>query len=409
MRFFILNVIFFASIICNGQNKHIENLKNSNFFFLNELSKNKDLDQTINQNSVFNTIKTNKLSHIHSLLDKQVKQASQDIVSSYLFSANEIDSISSEFIVLNANDKNFNLFFKKLKQSNKYVNFHEQDQDDFIKRVVELNFKGLNFTLQVYGQGEKPNYPNIDSLSYNIDSQYFNSAIFFWAKHLVEQGNYHQGNFYQPMLDYGLFLMYMNHRDEPVRYEPLDTLYNSKAIEFARKVDFKKFPYNAIIVLGDGPENYNDPLAALGKLNLKIAVEQYKQKKAPFIIVSGGHVHPNRTKSCEAIEMKKELISVYNIPEKAIIVEPYARHTTTNLRNSTRLMLNYGFDISQKSMIVSYELHIKSIDNNSFNERFLRELGYLPGKITKIENQYLLDFYPSYKMKHINPFEPLDP
>ena len=393
----------------NNRNNTVQLLRNSNFYFFDQLSKQKEVVAILNDNKTFKEIKINRLHSIGALVNDKTFPKSDDLVNAYVFSEDQVKSISNEFIELNKKEKVIGDFFNKLKESEKYINFTSSNQNDFISKVVKLNFEGLNHTLKVYGLGEKPFYPNIDSVSYDKDSQYFKSATLFWAKHLFEQDNYIQRGFFEPMLDYSLFLMYMNHRDEGVRYEPLTSLYNQKAIDYVKNVDFKKYEYNALIVLGDGPENYRDPLAALGKLNLKIAVEQFNQKKAPFIIVSGGHVHPNRTETCEAIEMKKELMEVYGVSERAIIIEPYARHTTTNLRNATRLMLDYGFDIRQKSMIVSYELHINSIKDKKFDERFMRELGYLPGEISVQKNGLLLDFYPSELMKQINPLEPLDP
>ncbi|MDM1374997.1 YdcF family protein [Myroides marinus] len=407
-------IVFFAFVISFsgfGQdfNKSISLLRNANFYFLDQLSKKTELVELINNNQVFNEIKNTRLDHINKLVNGKEFPTSQALVDAYLFTDKQIQEISHEIVSLSVKQKTVNEFIDQLKKSKKYINYNSLDNKEFVSEVVKLNFQGLNHTLKVYGLGEKPFYPNIDSVSYNKDSWYFKAATLFWAKNLHNQTDYKSSSFFEPMLDYGLHLMYMNHRDEAIRYEPLQDLYNKKAIEHVKNVDFKSYPYNALIVLGDGPENYRDPLGALGKLNLKIAVQEFKQNKAPFIIVSGGHVHPNRTQTCEAIEMKKELMQVYGIPEEAIIVEPYARHTTTNLRNATRLMIEYGFDIKQKSMIVSYELHIKSIADKKFMDRFIKELGYLPGKILRQEKGELLDFYPSELLLQINPLEPLDP
>ncbi|MDR2221893.1 MAG: YdcF family protein [Flavobacteriaceae bacterium] len=412
MKKLIIGFLLTCSIITYGQqnqNKSVTLLKNSNFYFLDQLTKQQQIVDVLNKSKVFEDLKTQKITQITSFVNAKPFAELQDIIGAYLFTSNEIDAISKEFIVLRKQNKVIETFFATLKKSKKYINYQAASDEQFVSKVVQLNLEGINHTLKVYGLGEKPFYPNIDSISYDKNSLYFKGAALFWAKHLTVENEYKKNSFFEPMLDYALYLMYMNHRDEAIRYEPLALQYNQKAIAYLKTVDFKKYEYNALIVLGDGPENYRDPLGALGKLNLKIAVEQYKQKKAPFIIVSGGHVHPNRTQTCEAIEMKKELMSIYAIPEEAIIIEPYARHTTTNLRNATRLMLDYGFDIKQKSMIVSYELHIDSIADKKFGERFLRELGYLPGEITRQKPGGLLDFYPSELMLQVNPLEPLDP
>ncbi len=79
-----------------------------------------------------------------------------------------------------------------------------------------------------------------------------------------------------------------------------------------------------------------------------MAVKRYRQGLAPLLLVSGGAVHPKRTPYNEALEMKKELMNVYGIPARAIIVEPHARHTTTNFRNAARLVYRYGIPADKK-------------------------------------------------------------
>ncbi|MBK8657099.1 MAG: hypothetical protein IPN20_25070 [Haliscomenobacter sp.] len=41
------------------------------------------------------------------------------------------------------------------------------------------------------------------------------------------------------------------------------------------------------------------------------------------------------------------------MPERAIIIEPHARHTTTNFRNSARLMYRYGIPFDKMALCTS--------------------------------------------------------
>ena len=59
---------------------------------------------------------------------------------------------------------------------------------------------------------------------------------------------------------------------------------------------------------------------------------------APYVIVSGGAVHGPAN---EAVLMRAFLLA-RGVPEERILVDPCARHTTTNLRNAGRLMLAAG-------------------------------------------------------------------
>ncbi|MBA4321098.1 MAG: hypothetical protein C0412_22130, partial [Flavobacterium sp.] len=163
------------------------------------------------------------------------------------------------------------------------------------------------------------------------------------------------------------------------------------------------------LILGNGPENYQDRLSAIGKLNIQLGVLEYEAKKAPLIIVSGGHAHPFRAAFCEAIEMKKELMDVYHVPEENIIIDPFARHTTTNLRNASRLMIAYQIPIDQKSLVITNVSHSNYVGNPNFNSRCLEELGYLPAIILKRLNSTAIEFLPNIESLHQNPIDPLDP
>ena len=140
-----------------------------------------------------------------------------------------------------------------------------------------------------------------------------------------------------------------------------------------------------------------------------MGVLEYQEKKAPLIIVSGGHAHPFRSPFAEAIEMKKELIARYHIPEERILIDPHARHTTTNLRNATRLMIAYQIPIDRASLVVTNNMHSQYTGDIRFAERCLEELGYLPAVIQKRLNATTLEFLPNLESLQQNPLEPLDP
>ena len=95
----------------------------------------------------------------------------------------------------------------------------------------------------------------------------------------------------------------------------------------------------------------------------------FLEHKAPLIILSGGHVHPMQTPFNEAIEMKKYVMEKFKIPEKSILIEPYARHTTTNFRNAARLVFRYGIPTDLKALVTSSEDHITIVTKEGFRIR----------------------------------------
>jgi uncharacterized SAM-binding protein YcdF (DUF218 family) len=96
-------------------------------------------------------------------------------------------------------------------------------------------------------------------------------------------------------------------------------------------------------------------------VRVEVAARRYKDGQAPLILVSGGYVHPNQTADCEALEMKKSLIDDYGVPADSIIVEPRARHATTNLRNAARHMYRYGIPFEAKVLITTHRFHSEYI------------------------------------------------
>jgi len=107
--------------------------------------------------------------------------------------------------------------------------------------------------------------------------------------------------------------------------------------------------------------------------------------------------------------MKKYLLHDCAIPESAVIMEPQARHTTTNFRNATRLMIRYGMPVGKSALCVSTRDQTDYIDNAGFDRRNLHELGYLPYREKKRLDIHSIEFYPVMDCLQMDPGDPLDP
>jgi DUF218 domain len=125
--------------------------------------------------------------------------------------------------------------------------------------------------------------------------------------------------------------------------------------------------------------------------------------------VSGGHVHPDRTPYSEAVEMKRELMARDHIPEAAVVIEPYARHTTTNLRNAARLLFQMGAPLETAMVITASEDTSQYIQSREFRDRCARELGYQPVDIFDRLSPFDLAARPNLVSLHADPQDPLDP
>jgi hypothetical protein len=73
------------------------------------------------------------------------------------------------------------------------------------------------------------------------------------------------------------------------------------------------------------------------------------------------------------------LVNEMGVPESVIIVDPYARHSTTNFRNAARLLLQAGAPLEKEVLVaVVHQGHLAGGISQSFTERCIRELGYEP-------------------------------
>ena len=380
-----------------------EGLQAKNFYLFSVLE---------NNAGIMNLLKTDK--QLKSYWDKMtipmetLPQNGKEIITPFLWSESDIQTIGNRLVDLSKGNADFKGLIKKLRDSNQYANFERASDDEYLYDIWEQCAKGLDTVLEVYGAGKMPFYKNIDSVSFDAKSKRYLYAV-ATLKTLAIDGAQEEQLFFQPSLYLALNLLYANHKDEAVRYDPLDKKENVKAVQTIKNTDFKSYPYASIVVLGGGPENYRDKLSIAGKVNLQLAMKEYRAKKAPFIIVSGGHVHPYMTPYCEAVEMKQALMEEYGVPEEYIIIEPYARHTTTNMRNATRLMVEYGIPLEQKSLVVTNPSHSDYTGSETFKRRCQEELGYQPVNFHERLSPTTLEFTGNKVSFHQNPNQPLDP
>lgn len=188
--------------------------------------------------------------------------------------------------------------------------------------------------------------------------------------------------FFRPLVLVDLAALAAQKRDEATRYEPLATGENAAALATLPQIDWKAYPYSVILVPGLGPDKLDFALSPGGAQRCDLAARRFRAKLAPFILVSGGHVHPDRTPYSEAMEMKKYLVSQKGIPASAILVDPHARHTTTNLRNAARQIVRYGIPADRPALVTSDRFQSIYIAV-ALDERCKNELGYLPYRVVK--------------------------
>jgi len=322
------------------------------------------------------------------------------------FSNEEIVNIGKRLaIIYTENGPLGKLVVNHLLPSGCYAIFNTETHKNLLIKAWEQDAKAINYTIGVYVEANKPNYPKIDSISFSLKDREFAELTSANAFLALQKNN---KLFFEPSMQFALEALELNERNDAADYEPMVAGVNLPALNQIKKTDWKKYPYSVILVPGAGPEEKEVALSAGGMIRCRLAALQYQKGIAPFIVVSGGRVHPYKTKFSEAYEMKKFLTETLQIPENAIIMEPHARHTTTNLRNCARLMFRYGMPIDKPGLVCTVKSQSYYI-TDVLLERCKKELGYYPYKNGKRLSDTESEFYLNTVSLQIDFDEPLDP
>ena len=266
---------------------------------------------------------------------------------------------------------------------------------------------GMNHVLDVHALGKTPRYAEIDGITSSpdgVEMAYVRNLA--WTNVLAVAKD---RPFYAVTLESVLAWLDANGRFEAADFEPMESSINQKSYKAIGKTRWADYPYSVILVLGCGPEREGEAISAQSRLRAWYGAKLFKEGKAPFIVVSGGRVHPFKTPYSEAEEMKQYLMDVCGIPEEAIIAEPHARHTTTNIRNTARIMLRQGIPMDKPGIITSGEEHINYVTGPGFLNTCRREMLTLPFTLGSRLSAREVEFYPLSEAAQVAPQDPLDP
>ncbi len=278
--------------------------------------------------------------------------------------------------------------------------------DDGPAAQVDREIAGINTIVRTYALGAIPTTAIDGPGTVSPQDQQARLQAADWIAETPRAGSAQR---LDPSIDYALALLDVSDRIDAMDHEPLTGGANAAAMARARTLDWHRYRYTAMIVTGVGPEIEGEPLSPFGKYHLRLAARRFAQGDIAFILVTGGRAHPRATPFTEADEMRKALIDRYGVPPDAIIIEPYARHTTTNLRNASRLLARIGAPLEAETVIVCNPLQSAYIESAKFTQRNAAELGYQPGKIVRRVSPSELVFRPSQASERVDPRDPLDP
>lgn len=415
IKFLLMGIILFINSQSFSQNKPASGfnylkssskIQDKNFYFFTVLENQSPIHDNLKKNAILQKMFKKHLA-LYNTMPRDFNGGLIKHLAQFKWSESEIDSVYSALITtLKINNAAYIQLINHLKGSNYYILYKNDSNDKLIENIWHDAALAQNRIIDTYLLNQNVPYPRIDSATYNTKSKDYAILLFESNRFMVSKAE-KRTLFFGPSLDFCLSLLFINDRDEAVRFEPL-TATNFNAYKRIKTINWHKYKYTAILIPGEGPEN-NKTMHPIGKMRCMLAAEKFKNGIAPFIIISGGFVHPFQTPYCEAEQMKLFLIKELNIPENCIILEPHARHTTTNLRNANRIIFKQNIPTNQPVLIMSTIGQIEYIDSKSFENRCLKELNHVPFIKLKRLDEFSISYYPNVLSLHINTIEPLDP
>ena len=297
---------------------------------------------------------------------------------------------------------------RQLRPSGRFARHAALDDADFLAAAWADAAEGVNRVIAVYAKGDPPRYPKIDAGIFDVSRAEYPQVL---AAHGVSIAALPRldDSVFDPVQRYASGLLMINERADAGAYRPLLGGDNAATVRAVAVTDWKTQRHTALLVFGHGPEDAQSRTGVMGHIRLRIAADMFARGMAPFIIVSGGNIHPNRTPFNEAVEMKRLLIEQHGVPADRILFEPHARHTTTNLRNTARLLLAAGFPTDRQALVVADHVTIRYIASAELTARNLREMGVQPGTLAPGPNRFSLLFTPDPAAFHVEISDPLDP
>jgi DUF218 domain len=411
--FFLFLIFSQVSAADNPEQKYIlvkgdSYVQSKNYYFLTLLQQLPEVKNLIVNDPEFSKIALEK----KKILTGKLKECGDRVpcfLESLIFNSNEIQIIGGKLVELYGSSKEMKMVVNKhLIPSGCYNIYANLEPKEILRKAWEQDAKAVNHALKIYIGGEKANYPAIDSVSLDKRWKYYPNLIDFISTTVTDDLK-KNGLFFSPTLTYALRALELNERNRAADYEPMTSKCNKAAYDRIKSIKWADYKYSVILVPGEGPEIYDQAISPIGMLRCRSAASRWKEGLAPFIMVSGGKVHPFKTKYSEAEEMKRYLMEGLQIPENVILMEPHARHTSTNLRNCARMVFRYGIPMDKPCLSSSNKEQSYYMSSKSMQDRCMEELGYLPYKNGNRLSETVAEFYPLVTSLQIDFDEPLDP
>ena len=385
-------------------------VQDRNFYLLTLMQELTNVSSDLVKDATLSAFKERFVSRVKSLANNHNSTVAQ-VADNLKVSEAEMNNIALHLGSLVNTSSNLNLLITKHARPSGVFQKYASVSNS---RMLELSWiaacVGINNIIDEYVLGEEPRDKVSDGPAYDVNSEEYRQKLLEIIIQM-EKDKEDFSLFFEPVLHFSLEILKHNNRDEAGKYEPLEDGENKAALSFIPSINWGDYNYASLLLLGDSPNSPGDDvrISESAKIRVKLAADRYHNHKAPLIIISGANVYPFQTPYYEAVEMKRWMIKYHKVPEKAIIVDPHGRHTTTNLRNASRYIFRYGIPADKKSIVTATESHIDYVVSNNYYNTCFKHFGYMPVELKNRISINDVEFLPKVISLHADASDPLDP
>jgi len=375
-------------------------------FYLFTLMEQPIVGKVLEEDTLFRR-RMDEFRELLSRMENDPHRSPQMYAREFLWTPEEIAAVSREWANIELHEPSaVHYLAQNLRRSGYCIQYAGSSDTTLLRKAWGDAVNATDKVILNYTTNKGFRYAAIDSATFSPESgaeqEMLGETLALLCK---EKDSLHL--FFQPGLHLALGVLFINNRDEAARFEPMDST-NRNAYARIPGTYWARYPYSVILIPGEGPEN-DWAISPMGKYRCQLGAAAYRQGKAPFIMVSGGYVHPFQTPYCEAAEMKTYLVRTLGIPESAVILEPHARHTTTNVRNANRIIFHKGIPADKRVLCVSTSGQIAYISNKIFSLRCQFEMGEVPYKDMEPIDTFDVSYLPDQLSLQMDAIDPLDP
>lgn len=170
------------------------------------------------------------------------------LIDALKWKESEITALNNKFQGLFARNKSFQSFIEHtLYPSRKYSKSESLNPKEYLQKALLQDIKAMNNVIDIYGAGKKPNYPDIDSISFNVKDK--NYIELLRNVRFDVAADTEKNAFDQTLLS-AIRLLEVNERWDAAMLEPLTKTENKEAYNKVKKTDFSKYPYASLLILG---------------------------------------------------------------------------------------------------------------------------------------------------------------